>query len=172
MPGDLGKGKVSTITFCLHTHGGNLVSRLGSQRRLAAQMPFSSTGHSYFCFYIRWCFLRRSLHPFFSNEECKMTRTFFLLPSRTIIQCVCMFGHWVMSDSFVTPHPTPDCNPPGSTVHGFPRQEYWSGLSLPTPRDPPNPGIKHASPALAGGFFTTGTTWEAHIYTIMCKIDG
>ena len=26
-----------------------------------------------------------------------------------------------------------DCSPPGSSVHGFPRQEYWSGLSCPPP---------------------------------------
>ena len=37
---------------------------------------------------------------------------------------------------------------------GFPRQEYWSGLSFPSPGDLPNPGIKNASPAWAGGFFT------------------
>ena len=28
---------------------------------------------------------------------------------------------------------------------GFPRQEYWSGLSFPTPGDLPDPGIKPAS---------------------------
>ena len=38
---------------------------------------------------------------------------------------------------------------------GFPRQEYWSGLPFPSPGDILNPGIKPASPALAGGFFTT-----------------
>ena len=37
----------------------------------------------------------------------------------------------------------------------FPRQVYWGGLLLPPPGDLPNPGIKSASPALAGGFFTT-----------------
>ena len=40
----------------------------------------------------------------------------------------------------------------------FSRQEHWSGLSCPTPRDAPDPGIKPKSPvapALAGGFFTT-----------------
>ena len=31
---------------------------------------------------------------------------------------------------------------------GFSRQEYWSGLPFPTPRDLPNPGIKPESPAL------------------------
>ena len=48
----------------------------------------------------------------------------------------------------------------------FPRQEYWSELPFPTPGDLPNSGIKHvslASPALAGGFFTTSITWEAHM---------
>ena len=38
---------------------------------------------------------------------------------------------------------------------GFPRQEYWSGLSFLSPKDLPYPGIKPISPALAGGFFTS-----------------
>ena len=40
----------------------------------------------------------------------------------------------------------------------FSRQEYWSRLPYPTPGDLPDPGIEPkspASPALAGGFFTT-----------------
>ena len=48
----------------------------------------------------------------------------------------------------------------------FYRQEYWSGLPFPSPWDRPDPGIKPrslASPALAGGFFTTSATWEAHL---------
>ena len=47
---------------------------------------------------------------------------------------------------------------------GFSRPEYCSGLPFPTPGDLPNPGIKPmslASPALAGGFFSTSTPWEA-----------
>ena len=31
---------------------------------------------------------------------------------------------------------------------GFSRQEYWSGLPFPSPRDLPDPGIKPGSPAL------------------------
>jgi len=41
---------------------------------------------------------------------------------------------------------------------GFHRQEYWSGLPFPSPEDVPDPGIElmsPASPALAGGNFTT-----------------
>jgi len=40
----------------------------------------------------------------------------------------------------------------------FSRQEYWSGLPFSTPEDLPDPEIEPkslASPALAGGFFTT-----------------
>ena len=51
-----------------------------------------------------------------------------------------------------------DHSPSGSTVHGFSRQEYWSGLPLPPPGDLPDPGIEPKSlmsPALAGRFFTT-----------------
>ena len=50
---------------------------------------------------------------------------------------------------------------------GFSRQEHWSGLPWPPPGDLPDPGIEPSclmSPALAGSFFTTSTTWEAHRY--------
>ena len=45
---------------------------------------------------------------------------------------------------------------------GFSRQEHCSGFPCP-PGDFPDPGMEPASlssPALAGGFFTTSTTWE------------
>ena len=47
---------------------------------------------------------------------------------------------------------------------GFSRQEYWSELLCPPPGDPSDPGTELTSlmsSALAGGFFTTSTTWEA-----------
>ena len=50
---------------------------------------------------------------------------------------------------------------------GFSRDEYWSGLPCPPPRDLPDPGTKPSSPttpALSGRFFTASATWEAHIY--------
>ena len=37
----------------------------------------------------------------------------------------------------------------------FSRQEYWSGLLVPSPGDFPDPGIQSVSPSLAGGLFTT-----------------
>ena len=45
----------------------------------------------------------------------------------------------------------------------FSRQEYWRGLLFPPPGNLLNPGMEpmsFKSPALAGGFFTTKTTWE------------
>ena len=45
---------------------------------------------------------------------------------------------------------------------GFSREEYWSGLTFPTPEGLFDPGIQLTSltsPALAGGFFTTSATW-------------
>ena len=66
---------------------------------------------------------------------------------------------------------------------GFPRQESWSGLPYPHPRDLPNPEIEPASfmsPALAGRFFTTSTTQEAdmcihththtHTHVVCCLV--
>ena len=43
-----------------------------------------------------------------------------------------------------------DCPPPTRILcpWGFSRQEYWSGLSCPPPRDLPNPGMEPRSPAL------------------------
>ena len=38
-----------------------------------------------------------------------------------------------------------DCGLPGSLVHGFSRQEYWSRCPFPIPADLPNLGIKPAS---------------------------
>ena len=44
---------------------------------------------------------------------------------------------------------------------GFSGQEYWSGLPCPTSSRPRDRTCISMPPALAGGFFTTSTTWEA-----------
>ena len=36
----------------------------------------------------------------------------------------------------------------GAIREGFSRQEYWSGLTFPSPGDPPDTGIEPRSPAL------------------------
>ena len=66
--------------------------------------------------------------------------------------CVCVLNHVQL---FAAPRTVAHQVP---LSMGFPRQEYWRGLSLPSPGDLPNPGIKPKSPAppaWAGGFFTT-----------------
>ena len=78
-----------------------------------------------------------------------------------------------MSDSFVAPWTVALQGP---LSMGFPRQECWNRLPFPTPGDLPNPRIKLASltsPALADGFFTTSTTWEAPYNPHLLKfLDG
>ena len=70
-------------------------------------------------------------------------------------QCECALKGWGASmlscvQLFCNPM---DCSLPGSME--FSRQEYWSGLPFPPPGHLSDPRIKPASPALAGGFFTT-----------------
>ena len=60
-----------------------------------------------------------------------------------------LFSHYVLL--FCNPM---DSSPTRALSMGFPWQEYWSGLPFPSPGDLPGLGIEHASPAMAGGFFT------------------
>ena len=53
-----------------------------------------------------------------------------------------LFSHQVVSNS-VTPWTVARQAP---LFTGFPWQEYWSGLSFPSPGDLPNPEIKPMSP--------------------------
>ena len=71
---------------------------------------------------------------------------------------VCVQSHFSHVRLFAAPWTVACLAPPSM---GFSRQEYWSGVTCPSPGDLPNPGIKPRSPALAGKFFTTSATWEA-----------
>ena len=60
-----------------------------------------------------------------------------------------------------------NCSLPGSSVHGFSQQGYWSGLPFPPPGDLPNPGIKLTSPTspeLTDEFLYHWATWKALNY--------
>ena len=51
----------------------------------------------------------------------------------------------------------------------FSRQEYWSKEPFPTPGDLSYPGVEPTSlvsPSLAGGFFTSSTTWKDPSQTV------
>ena len=69
--------------------------------------------------------------------------------------CVCVPGY---AQLFATPWTVAHQAP---LFMEFSKQEYWNGLPFPPLGDLPHPGIKPtslASPALAGGFFTTSAT--------------
>ena len=58
---------------------------------------------------------------------------------------MCVLGCSVVSNSLVTPWIIA-CQAPLSM--GFPWQEYWSGLPVPSPGDLPDSGVKRWSPEL------------------------
>ena len=78
-----------------------------------------------------------------------------------------VFSRSVTSNSFATPRTVTRQAP---LSMGCSRQEYWSGLSFPSPGDLPDPGIKSLSPVLAGGFFTTDTTLQNLNQSLRLKI--
>ena len=53
------------------------------------------------------------------------------------------------------------CPTPWTVAHqappsmGFSREEYWSGVPFPSPRDLPDPGIKPRSPAMQADALTS-----------------
>jgi len=61
----------------------------------------------------------------------------------SFIQCVCVLvSHvWLCVTPWTIHHQAP-------LSMEFSRQEYWSGLPFPSPRDLPNPGIEPGSPTL------------------------
>ena len=54
-----------------------------------------------------------------------------------------------------------DWDPPGFSIHGFSRQEYWGRLPFPSPEDLPDLG-SNLGPCAAGKFFTASTTREIY----------
>ena len=58
--------------------------------------------------------------------------------------------------NFLWPHGLP-----GSSVHGISQASTLEWVAFPPPGDLPDPGMKFASPALAGRFFTCWATREA-----------
>ena len=79
----------------------------------------------------------------------------------TVEYYCCCFSLQVIFDSFATSCPIAGQTPLSMK---FPRQKYWSGLPLPFP-DLLDPGIKPASPALAGRFFTTEPSEKPNHFT-------
>ena len=53
-----------------------------------------------------------------------------------------------------------DWSQPGSSVHGFSRQESWSGLLFPSPGDLPDPEIQPRSPVLLADILLSEPPWK------------
>ena len=52
-----------------------------------------------------------------------------------LLQCVKVKSERKVTQSCLTLSDPMDCSLPGSAVHGFSRQEYWSGVPLPSPEE-------------------------------------
>ena len=52
-----------------------------------------------------------------------------------LLHCVEVKGESEVAQSRPTRGDPMDCSPPGSSILGFSRQEYWSGLPLPSPEE-------------------------------------
>ena len=67
----------------------------------------------------------------------------------TKLRLVKSFSHvWLFAILWTVAHQAPPSM-------GFSRQEYWSGLTFPSPGDLPNPGIETRSPALQADLLTS-----------------
>ena len=55
---------------------------------------------------------------------------------------------------------------------GFSRQEYWSGLSFPSPGDLPNLGIELGFPTLQADSFGPELPWKPHRHTVIHFFKG
>ena len=63
-----------------------------------------------------------------------------------------------------------DYSLPGPSARGIFQARILQWATMPSSRDVSNPGIEpssFASPALAGGFFTTRATWEGFTWQIL-----
>ena len=99
-----------------------------------------------------------SIHPYLHSFKRYLWAIYYMLS---------LFRLSVMSDSFATPWTVAHKAP---LSMGFSRQEFWSGLPFPPPRDLSGSGIKRLSPALAGGFFFFfyhWATWEDPVLHIL-----
>ena len=83
-------------------------------------------------------------------------------PSTAINKCVCVLSHFSCVRLFATLWTVASQTP---LSMGFSRQEYWSESPCPPPGHLPSSRMEPVSlvsSALAGGFFTTRASWEAH----------
>ena len=84
--------------------------------------------------------------------------------------CVCVGVCVLVTQSYPTLCDPMDCSPSGSSVHGILQTRIVEGVAIIFSRRSFQPGIEPeflTSPALAGRFFTTSSTWEAQINALV-----
>ena len=74
----------------------------------------------------------------------------------SFLVCLCVCAKW-LQPCLILCDPM-DCSLLGSSAMGFSRQEYQSGLPVPSPEGLPNPGIKPKHPALGAQSLSHWTT--------------
>ena len=80
--------------------------------------------------------------------------------------CACACTHTKSLQLCLTVCDPMDYSPSGFSVHGILYARILEWMPCPPPGDLPDSGITPTSlisPVLAGGFFTTSTTWEAPV---------
>ena len=93
---------------------------------------------------------------------------FFFSPLRSDLKEISLkvMHACVLSHKDMTLFDPMDCSLPGSSVQGSLQARILEWVAMPPPENLLHPGIKPmslTSPALAGKFFTTSTTWEARL---------
>ena len=71
------------------------------------------------------------------------------------------------AQSYLSLYDPMDCSLPGSAIHGMFQARILEWVAIPSPGDPPDPGIEGASLVslvLAGGFFTIWEKKVSHLY--------
>ena len=96
--------------------------RLGTQRAWPPTLPLFSG--------------LEQINSFLPTPDLRQSRCNMVRMRAKLLSCV-----WLFETSWTVAHLAP-------LSMGFSRQEYWSGLSFPSPGNLPNPGIKSVSPAL------------------------
>ena len=89
-----------------------------------------------------WTWLSKHAHTHTSDFQ-DFLKSCLTLP----VQSYCLCCAQLLQSCWLFAIPI-DCSPPGSFVHHFFWQEYWSGLPCSPPGDLPNPGIESRSPSL------------------------
>ena len=97
-----------------------------------------------------------SLSPFFTLIYCLFS----------ILTLLCQINDFVyeVAQSCLTLCNPADCTYQALPSMGFSRQEYWSGLPFPSPRDLPSPGIEPRSPALQAATLTSEPAAHNYFY--------